>query len=90
MWDLRAKACVQDYRGHTNEITHGLPFYVDPTDSLVFAGKYCYTTPRGINLKILLLSTPMLHVILDNFSLHIMACIPVMLDHLSHIIVARM
>ncbi|KAL9954888.1 hypothetical protein ACROYT_G042473 [Oculina patagonica] len=37
LWDLRVKACVQDYRGHTNEITHGLPFYVDPTDSLLFA-----------------------------------------------------
>lgn len=39
MWDLRARACVQDYRGHVNEITHGLRFYVDPTDSLIFAGK---------------------------------------------------
>ncbi|KAJ7365490.1 DDB1- and CUL4-associated factor 4 [Desmophyllum pertusum] len=37
MWDLRARACVQDYRGHVNEITHGLRFYVDPTDSLIFA-----------------------------------------------------
>lgn len=39
MWDLRAKACVLDYRGHVNKITHGLPFYVDPTDSVIFAGK---------------------------------------------------
>ena len=30
---------MQDYRGHINEITHGLRFYVDPTDSLIFAGK---------------------------------------------------
>ena len=30
---------MQDYRGHVNEITHGLRFYVDPTDSLIFAGK---------------------------------------------------
>lgn len=37
LWDLRAKACVLDYRGHVNEITHGLPFYVDPSDSLIFA-----------------------------------------------------
>lgn len=37
MWDLRARACVQNYQGHVNEITHGLPFYVDPTDSLIFA-----------------------------------------------------
>jgi len=37
LWDLRARACVQNYRGHVNEITHCLPFYVDPTDSLVFA-----------------------------------------------------
>ena len=39
LWDIRARACVQDYRGHVNEITHGLRFYVDPTDSLIFAGK---------------------------------------------------
>ncbi|XP_058965531.2 DDB1- and CUL4-associated factor 4 isoform X2 [Pocillopora verrucosa] len=37
LWDIRARACVQDYRGHVNEITHGLRFYVDPTDSLIFA-----------------------------------------------------
>ncbi|RMX43852.1 hypothetical protein pdam_00017841 [Pocillopora damicornis] len=37
LWDIRAKACVQDYSGHINEITHGLRFYVDPTDSLIFA-----------------------------------------------------
>ena len=30
---------MQDYRGHVNEITHGLRFYVDPTDSLIFSGK---------------------------------------------------
>ena len=44
LWDLRAKACVLDYRGHVNEITHGLPFYVDPSDSLIFAGK-CLELP---------------------------------------------
>lgn len=37
MWDLRIRACVQNYRGHVNEITHGLPFYLDPSDSLLFA-----------------------------------------------------
>lgn len=37
LWDLRAKACVQNYRGHVNEITHKLPFYLDPTESLMFA-----------------------------------------------------
>ena len=48
LWDLRAKACVQNYRGHVNEITHKLPFYLDPTESLMFAGEnhlnhlYCH------------------------------------------------
>jgi len=37
MWDLRARACVQNYQGHINEITHKLPFHVDPTESLIFA-----------------------------------------------------
>ena len=39
MWDLRARACVQNYQGHINEITHKLPFHVDPTESLIFAGE---------------------------------------------------
>lgn len=33
-------ACVQNYTGHVNEITHGLPFYLDASDSLIFAGKF--------------------------------------------------
>lgn len=37
MWDLRTRACVQNYQGHINEITHKLPFHVDPTESLIFA-----------------------------------------------------
>lgn len=37
LWDIRARACVRDYEGHINEITHGLRFHVDPTDSLIFA-----------------------------------------------------
>jgi hypothetical protein len=30
---------VQEYRGHCNQNTLGLPFFVDSTDSLLFAGK---------------------------------------------------
>ena len=32
-------ACVQNYKGHVNEITHGLPFYLDASDCVIFAGK---------------------------------------------------
>lgn len=37
LWDVRMTACVQNYTGHVNEITHGLPFYLDASDSLIFA-----------------------------------------------------
>ena len=30
---------MQNYSGHMNQITHGLPFYVDPSDTLIFAGE---------------------------------------------------
>ncbi|KAK3756018.1 hypothetical protein QZH41_010024, partial [Actinostola sp. cb2023] len=35
-WDLRMLKVVQEYHGHCNTVTLGLPFFVDPTESLIY------------------------------------------------------
>ncbi|EDO44052.1 predicted protein [Nematostella vectensis] len=58
-WDLRVSRPVLAYLGHNNEITHGLPFHVDPTDSLLFgAGQDSVTRIWSVRSGELLRSIP--------------------------------